>query len=323
MTYTIKPRDTLPADISSEIENAQLLEYAMTCMRCLPTHLLPIAPPPFPRNTGDIDYQIGVLQNAWMSCVVMLFDDVTNAHERLMVESHPAFVLNRKWLQFEIDDIVKMKEPDTLDHKDHVAMIRYGGYYTGSNGLRGGGNYFLFTCEENKKKFEDYLGYKYPNWKESNMSLIERVKTEREAALRTKDYMKRSVLGQLFDKAEKEAKKSNREMTDDDIVSAAKKIIEGLGETRKFLIDAKAPREDERHQTLNTEEAILTPYVPKQMSEEELLTAVTAAKIEKNKGKVMAFFKANFLNQYDGATAAKAADAYIKIAAAPEPKTET
>ena len=96
----------------------------------------------------------------------------------------------------------------------------------------------------------------------------------------------------------------NRETTDAEVVTVAKKFLKNIEETRKVT------REKEVHETLDREESILLKYLPKQLSEGDMMDMLfklrASSTVTDLKG-AMAYFKTHYPGQYDGAVLSRVA----------------
>lgn len=143
------------------------------------------------------------------------------------------------------------------------------------------------------------------------MTLVERIEVDRKKALEDGDKLKRTVLGTLLDAVQKIGKRAvpPRDTTEAESIGAVKKMLEGIAETRSFLVKGNVEATDARHVVLNNEEIILSIYIPQQMTEEEISDALAGQ--PKNKGACMAYLKQNFAGNYDGKLAAQIVDRFI------------
>lgn len=103
-----------------------------------------------------------------------------------------------------------------------------------------------------------------------------------------------NVLGVLIGDATKETKEPN----DEKIIALLKKFIDNA----KVCIENA--RDDLSRLTAEKEIEVLTQYLPKQLSEDNiraLIANMVTATDELNIGMIMKFFKNNYAGQYDGA----------------------
>lgn len=96
-----------------------------------------------------------------------------------------------------------------------------------------------------------------------------------------------------------------RETKDEEVISLIKKFIKGIDECLQYCTN-----KDTYHDYMN-EKTLLEQYLPKQMSEEDLLVAITSfttAHDNASKSDIMKYLKSVFSGQYDGRMAATIVD---------------
>lgn len=144
------------------------------------------------------------------------------------------------------------------------------------------------------------------------MSLIQKIKADQLTARKKyaetgfeKHAVDSRFLTTLYAEAAKVGKDAgNRETTDDEVVAVLKKFQKNIEETRK------ATRDSGVHETLAREERLVMSYLPKQFSEAELSDIVTGLRsksVISDLKSCMAYFKAHYAGQYDGAVLSKVA----------------
>lgn len=102
--------------------------------------------------------------------------------------------------------------------------------------------------------------------------MINKIKNDIKAAMRSKDIQKRDILRMIMARAKTIAKDDNqRDVTDKDIFSSIQKQIKQNKETITHL---KTEGRDISKESL--EISILTEYLPKQMSESEMKNLVSS-----------------------------------------------
>jgi uncharacterized protein len=139
------------------------------------------------------------------------------------------------------------------------------------------------------------------------MSILQQIRADKLAARKSGDSLRSSLLITLDSEASKVGKdKENRESTDEEVVQVIRKFLKGLEETSEALKKSGRPTEQQE-----SEKAILSAYLPKQLSTDEL-TAVIAgfvAQLPEKKpdqlGKIMAALKAQYPGLYDGKSASE------------------
>jgi uncharacterized protein YqeY len=135
------------------------------------------------------------------------------------------------------------------------------------------------------------------------MSLIATIKADQLQARKNKDEILKPLLTTLLGEAQAVGKNDgNRESTDAEVIATVKSFLKKINET----LDAIADKGGDATTTL-AEKAALEAYLPKQLTEEELITIVSSHvdshvedKSMKSMGIVMGHLKAVYDGQYDG-----------------------
>ena len=113
------------------------------------------------------------------------------------------------------------------------------------------------------------------------------------------------LLTTLYAEAAKVGKDAgNRESTDDEVVAVAKKFLKNNLEAQAVITD------NEALSALQAEEVILNTYLPKQLTEGELIDKVIDLRSKSVIGDLkgcMAYFKSHYAGQYDGAVLSRVA----------------
>lgn len=137
------------------------------------------------------------------------------------------------------------------------------------------------------------------------MSLIQTIKADQLQARKNKDTSRASLLTTLYSEAAMVGKNDgNRESTDAEVVAMVKKFIKNIDET----ISAVASSSD-AVAMLHQEREILSVYLPKQLTEDELKALLTGMvsklpeRSPKSMGMLMKALKAEYDGQYDGKSA--------------------
>lgn len=153
------------------------------------------------------------------------------------------------------------------------------------------------------------------------MNIQTLIELDRKKSLETGDKLKRTVLGTLLDALQKVAKRAvppRDSATDSEAINEAKRLIEGICQTREFLIKSGVTAADPRIIALDDEQSILHHYVPSQMVESEILTALKENAAITNKGQAMSHLKSNYAGRYDGKLAAQVVDEYLTTLTPPK-----
>ena len=127
--------------------------------------------------------------------------------------------------------------------------------------------------------------------------LIDQVRADRMQAMKARNGVAKTILTTLLGELEGAAKRDQTNITDDMVVRSCKKFITANLE----VIDLGGSLD-----ALETENAILDSYIPKQLTEEELYAIIAELK-PTNLGTVMQHLKANHNGLYDGKLAANVA----------------
>lgn len=151
------------------------------------------------------------------------------------------------------------------------------------------------------------------------MALLDELKADQLAARKANDRLKADLLTTLIGEAAQitteEFKRGVTEVTDEKVAATVakflkntKQTLENLAAERARLIETggDASKVEARIAAAETEQAILSAYSPKQMTDAELREAIDAfraANPDANVGAIMAHLKANFGGQYDGKAA--------------------
>jgi len=135
------------------------------------------------------------------------------------------------------------------------------------------------------------------------MSLRIQIKDDIKAAMRAKETEKRDAL-RLLDSAMKQIEvDERRELSDDDVTAI---ILKQIKQRNDSIAQYENAGRDELAQKERTEIAIFEPYLPAQLTDEELTSAIQAiitevgAESMKDMGKVMGSAKAKIGTQADG-----------------------
>lgn len=139
------------------------------------------------------------------------------------------------------------------------------------------------------------------------MTLLTQIKSDQLAARKARNLEKSSLLTTLIGEASMIGKNDgNRDSTDAEVIGVIRKFLKGVKENLDIVGDHNTAVCD----ILNAEEEILSSYLPKQMTEEQIKAALEGQ--AKNKGLLMKYLKDNFAGQYDGKLAAQVVDEFLK-----------
>lgn len=151
------------------------------------------------------------------------------------------------------------------------------------------------------------------------MALLDELKADQLAARKSNDRLKADLLTTLIGEAAQitteEFKRGVTEVTDEKVAATVAKFLKNTKLTLENLAGERARLEEAggdaskvaaRITAAETEQAILSSYSPKQMTEAELREAIDAfraANPDANVGAIMAHLKASFGGRYDGKAA--------------------
>lgn len=136
------------------------------------------------------------------------------------------------------------------------------------------------------------------------MSLLQTIKSDQLQARKNKDAIRASILTTLYSEAAMVGKNNgNRESSDAEVVATIKKFLKNIEETLSAVSSSDAVS------MLHEEREVLSTYLPKQMTEDELRsTLITIAdglenRSPKSMGVLMKALKEQHEGLYDGKTA--------------------
>lgn len=135
------------------------------------------------------------------------------------------------------------------------------------------------------------------------MTLFTQIKTDQLAARKAKDTLTASLLTTLIGELTAVGKNDgNREVTDADVIKLVKKFKDGMEQTVKFCENSNP----EGAAIASTEIKIISKYMPQQMDEAALTSAINdiISQVGSNLGKVMGELKIKYNGLYDGKLAA-------------------
>lgn len=139
--------------------------------------------------------------------------------------------------------------------------------------------------------------------------LVDELKKAQMEALKQKDTLTRSVLQIVTGKAklvEIEKRTKNESLTDDDVILVINKVIKELEEE---ILAFKNAGRLEKVEELSTQKDILSKYLPKQLTEEEIKEIINTLE-DKSMPNIMKHFKQNYLGKCDMKLVNKLANEY-------------
>lgn len=151
------------------------------------------------------------------------------------------------------------------------------------------------------------------------MTLLEKIKNDINEARRNGEKDRVISLNMLLSDAKKISKeKANREPTDEEIISVAKKRVSSCSETIADL-EERDNIQNEFYKNIQFEKMIFEQYIPVQMSENEIKDAIehliSSAEEEKNMklmSKIMKKMKEQYGSSFNGKIASKIAKELLK-----------
>lgn len=139
--------------------------------------------------------------------------------------------------------------------------------------------------------------------------LRENIKIALKEKLETKNDTKYSVYKNILDKAQKDAKEKKTEIiTDDYVITAARKELKQLEDTLSYITKES---DNDRFLKLTESIDIVNDFLPKSISEEEILKYLKDNNIDKNMGACMKALKNKFGALLDGKMASTVVKRYI------------
>lgn len=130
------------------------------------------------------------------------------------------------------------------------------------------------------------------------MKLLDKIIEARSVARTNKDTVKAELLGVLIG----DCTRSTKTPSDEDVIKIVKKFINNAQQTLTDAEERNHPRLGEISASVITEVGILSEYVPKQLTEEDIVAEITKAKASGYTSiqTLMGYFKTNFAGLYDG-----------------------
>ncbi len=130
--------------------------------------------------------------------------------------------------------------------------------------------------------------------------LMDTIRKDMFEAKKVKDKVKSNLLSTLFAEIFT-LSKSGKELNEDDELKIIRKFLKNIDETLSLEIPADTKSK------LETEKNILTAYLPKQLSTEEIDEIVKSLVSEgKTIKDIMPYFKEKYSGRYDGKTVSEA-----------------
>ena len=128
--------------------------------------------------------------------------------------------------------------------------------------------------------------------------LIDQIKTANIEALKAKDAVARGVLSVVSNKyklQEVELKAAGKEIGDKEMLAIIQKTLKELADEKEGYLKVNNA---ERANAIARQEEILSAYLPKQLSEDEIRSIISSLE-DKSVPSVMKHFKTNYAGQVD------------------------
>ena len=128
--------------------------------------------------------------------------------------------------------------------------------------------------------------------------LIDQIKTANIEALKAKDTVARGVLSVVSNKyklQEVELKAAGKEIGDKEMLAIIQKTLKELADEKEGYLKVN---NTERTNAIARQEEILSAYLPKQLSEDEIRSIISSLE-DKSVPSVMKHFKTNYAGQVD------------------------
>ena len=128
--------------------------------------------------------------------------------------------------------------------------------------------------------------------------LIDQIKTANIEALKAKDTVARGVLSVVSNKyklQEVELKAAGKEIGDKEMLAIIQKTLKELADEKEGYLKVNNA---ERANAIAKQEEILSAYLPKQLSEDEIRSIISSLE-DKSVPNVMKHFKTNYAGQVD------------------------
>ncbi len=130
------------------------------------------------------------------------------------------------------------------------------------------------------------------------MMLIDQIKAANIQAMKDRDQTSRAVLSVVLTRyklQEVELKSQGKEIGDAELLSIIQKVLKELFDEKEGYLKVN---NQERADNIAKQEEVLSSYLPKQLSEEEIKTIILSLE-DKSVPSVMKHFKMNYAGQVD------------------------
>ena len=130
------------------------------------------------------------------------------------------------------------------------------------------------------------------------MMLIDELKTANINAMKARDNTARAVLSVVLTRyklQEVELRSQGKEIGDKELLSIIQKVLKELADEKEGYLKVNNA---ERAEDISKQEAVLSSYLPKQLSEQEIRDIINGLE-DKSVPSVMKYFKMNYAGQVD------------------------
>ncbi len=126
-------------------------------------------------------------------------------------------------------------------------------------------------------------------------------------AFKARDKVRKEILSSVISKCKykKVEKNASGELTDEDVIKIIEKTVKELDEEILSFSNAGENYKD-RVETLKSQKEIIKVYLPKQLTESEIINIINTLD-DKSLPNVMKYFKANYIGKCDMALVSKIA----------------
>ncbi|MCX7877856.1 MAG: GatB/YqeY domain-containing protein [Ignavibacteria bacterium] len=124
--------------------------------------------------------------------------------------------------------------------------------------------------------------------------LLDKIRSDMQEAKKSRETLKANLLSTLYAEIFTQSK-SDKGLTSEDEIKIIRKFIKNIDETLSLDISA------ENREKFTKEKEILEHYLPRQLSEDEIISLIKSQIAEgKTMKDIMSYFKEKYPGQYDG-----------------------
>lgn len=143
------------------------------------------------------------------------------------------------------------------------------------------------------------------------MTILEKIKADSLQARKLRDSTRASLLTTLLSEAQAVGKNAGRETTDEETIQVIKKFVKNAEQTSRDALASIQTNKMDVIQRASDEVKILSEYLPKQLTEDEIKVIIHGLKnptdqiMGADMKSIMSYFKNMYPGQYDGAVVAR------------------